>query len=126
MLVLNFWATWCGPCRNELPVLDGYARMDREAGLRVVAVDFDDPDAPNWRLAQLAAQASLQVARRFDGAYRPVAGALPTSFVVDRAGVLREIHMGAMDAADMNAIVTPLLNAPAPAPGPTAISLQAR
>ena len=38
VVVLNFWATWCVPCREELPLLDRYYRLQRAHGLRVIAV----------------------------------------------------------------------------------------
>src|SRR5476649_1084842 len=42
VVVLNFWATWCEPCRTELPLLNSYFRLRKEAGLRVLAVTTED------------------------------------------------------------------------------------
>src|SRR5476651_1212361 len=42
VLVLNFWATWCVPCKTELPLLDRYYRLQQPAGLRVLAVTTED------------------------------------------------------------------------------------
>src|SRR2546425_12354213 len=44
ILVLNFWATWCGPCVEEVPSLDRFARMFQGHGVEVVAVSVDDDD----------------------------------------------------------------------------------
>ena len=41
VLVLNFWATWCAPCKKELPMLDAFYRLQKQAGLRVLAVTTD-------------------------------------------------------------------------------------
>ena len=121
VVVLNFWATWCGPCRNELPLLDGYARMVKAQGLRVLAVDYNDPTASTQQLRDIARKASLSFVFRFDGDYRPIGGAVPTSFVIDRAGVLRYAGpaktASPSNMAKVNALITPLLAEPAPERG---------
>lgn len=42
VLVLNFWATWCVPCKKELPMMDAYYRLQQHAGLRILAVTTED------------------------------------------------------------------------------------
>jgi len=45
LVLVNFWATWCGPCREEMPLLDAAAKKYAHAGFAVVGVAIDDPDA---------------------------------------------------------------------------------
>ncbi len=87
VLVINFWATWCKPCRQELPLLDTYYQLQQHAGLRVLAVTTED-SLPLSQLKPLAAALTIPMVRRFKGAYGPLKG-VPTNYVIDRDGVLR-------------------------------------
>ena len=112
VLVINYWATWCGPCRNELPLLDAYYKVQGQYGLRVLFVTTDD-SAPISALKPLAKVMSAPLVRRFQGPYG-ILGAVPTNYVIDRKGVLRYAKAGAFDVDALNDILVPLLNEPAP------------
>ncbi|WP_242096930.1 MULTISPECIES: TlpA disulfide reductase family protein [unclassified Sphingomonas] len=113
VVVLNFWATWCGPCKRELPLLDSYYQLRKPNGLRVFAVATEDSLSP-YQLKPLFAKMTIQSARRIKGPYG-VMGALPTNYVIDRAGTIRYAKTGAFDLDDLNALLVPLLREAPPA-----------
>lgn len=113
VVVINFWATWCVPCRTELPTLDAFYKARKDVGLRVFAVTTED-SLPLFQLKKLFAVMHMSPVRRLSGPYRDL-GALPTNYVIDRAGRVRYAKTGAFDLDDLNAVVTPLLREPAPA-----------
>jgi thiol-disulfide isomerase/thioredoxin len=113
VVVLNFWATWCGPCREELPLLDAYYKLQKDAGLRVLAVTTED-SLPSYELKPLAAKLTLPLVLRFSGPYGPINGAVPSNFIIDRAGVLRYAKAASLNLDDLNGVLVPLLNERAP------------
>jgi cytochrome c biogenesis protein CcmG/thiol:disulfide interchange protein DsbE len=114
VVVLNFWATWCAPCRNEMPLLDDYYKAQQRFGLKVFAVSTED-SAPLSKIKPVAALFAISVVRGFRGPYQSL-GAVPTNYVIDRAGVLRYAKANAFTNDSLNAILVPLLQEPAPQP----------
>jgi cytochrome c biogenesis protein CcmG, thiol:disulfide interchange protein DsbE len=117
VVILTFWATWCVPCREELPLLSDYALRHEAQGLRVLAFSLDAPDdlkrvrevARSWHFpVGLLASSSVPGYGRI---WR-----IPVNFTIDRQGVL--IEDGWKDKQPtwtterLERIVTPLLGAP--------------
>ncbi len=95
VVLLNFWGSWCGACREQLPVLSALQARYQRAGLALLSVNLDDaPDAG----VQAAQRAGIPhpilfdkdqiVARAFD------VDTLPLTLVIDRAGVVRQVFEG--------------------------------
>jgi thiol-disulfide isomerase/thioredoxin len=115
VIVLNFWASWCKPCREEMPALDAYYRAHRVEGLEMIAISVEDPDdiAKVRRVMKdFSFPAALASAARTEGYGR--LWRLPVTFVIDRRGVLRFDglkYAKVMDLPALERIVTPLLRA---------------
>lgn len=98
MVLLNFWATWCVPCRAEMPALDALYRAYRHRGFLVLAVNFKEP-APDVRRFVQDTKVSFPVALDVDGSVSralKVRG-LPVSFLLDPDGKLLWKAIGARE-----------------------------
>lgn len=109
VVVLNFWATWCVPCRTELPTLDRYYELRKDAGLRVYAVTTEDSLKP-YQLKKLFDVMHIEPVRSIKGPYDVLGGAVPTNIVIDRNGVVRYAKAGAFTLESLNSLLVPLLN----------------
>ena len=107
VVVINFWATWCVPCRQELPLLDAYYRAHRNKGLVVLAATTED-SVPEYQLRKLFAALAITPLHRLHGPYAPMEG-VPTNFVIDATGVVRHAGAGAFTADVLDDLIGPLL-----------------
>lgn len=113
VVVLNYWATWCVPCRVELPMLDRYYRIQGKHGLKVFAVTTED-SLPAHKLKPLFGALAISPVRKIRGPYSNFT-AVPTNIIIDRAGIIRYAKAGALELDDLNRLLVPLLQEPAPA-----------
>lgn len=112
--IVNFWATWCAPCRTEMPVLDAFYRKHHARGLSMIAISIDE-GVSTRKLQQLTGKFAFPVARIDDVKMprRDVPRALPVTRVYDRSGRLVFATKGdgrsTIDMATLERVVTPLL-----------------
>ncbi len=109
LLLVNFWATWCAPCRREMPALQ--AVSERHAGrLAVVGIAIDDVAAVRDFVAELGIGYAIAVgagdALQTQRAWGNSAGALPYTVLVDAAGIIRWQHLGEVTEDELEALVT--------------------
>jgi len=111
--IVNFWATWCAPCRAEMPAIQAYYERHRDQGLEVLAISMDDP-RHLAEVRKIASAFDFAIALKRDADFRSLGRIwrMPSTFVVDREGVLRKNgHEGdpTVDVDSLEALVTPLL-----------------
>ncbi len=118
VIILNFWATWCAPCKEELPLLELAFRTYAKNRLQVLAVATED-SVPAYQLKPLAGRLTIPLIKTLKGPYEQLDG-VPTNYVIDRTGKLVYAKAGAFNIDTINKFIVPLLNEPLPAEPPPA------
>jgi thiol-disulfide isomerase/thioredoxin len=121
VVLLHFWASWCYPCLQELPLIDKFAHDTKARGLDIVSVSLDDPTRMGPRVAALLRKSAPHLTPhiiQFGNADDLIAavdprweGAIPALFVYDHLGQLRGNLIGAAERAELDALVGGLLKA---------------
>ena len=97
VVLVDFWASWCGPCRESLPVLDKLSKTYRDQGLVVVGVNIDKtPELAREFLSKNKLSLSFAVVndKKHEVAARYAPPTMPSSYVIDREGRVRSVHAG--------------------------------
>jgi len=98
VVLLDFWATWCAPCRTEIPLLVDLQKKYGNQGLQVIGISLDDdPKAvrgfyKQFKMNYPVAIGDANLAERYGG----ILG-LPVNFVIDREGRIHTKHLGEVD-----------------------------
>ena len=118
-VLVNFWATWCAPCRKELPMFETLYRRHRSQGLEVVAISIDE-GASRTDVQALARGLTYPVTMVHDASRNGFAmpDALPLTYVIDAQGVIRARftpRRSGLTEQDVTAAILPLLTTPSSA-----------
>ncbi len=102
VVMVNFWATWCGPCRQEMPHLNKLYDKYRDAGFVLLGVNIDDNAAKATELAgklgltfPVLLDTDKTVSKLYD------IGSMPATVVIDREGRVRHLHRGYREGVEL-------------------------
>ena len=110
VVMINFWASWCGPCRQEMPLLDSIYKQYKDMGFTLLGVNVE-PDAHNasaWlKKTPVSYPILLDPKSQVSQLYQ--VQAMPTTVIIDRQGIVRFVHSGYLPGDEnqyMNSIRT--------------------
>jgi peroxiredoxin len=95
VVMVNFWATWCGPCQQEMPLLDQMYKKYKPAGFTLIGVNVDKEAPPVKELLArkpVSFPVLLDPANQVSKAYH--VDEMPSSVIIDRKGQIRYLHRG--------------------------------
>jgi peroxiredoxin len=117
VVLLNFWATWCGPCKLEIPWFVEFEQKYKDKGFSVVGVSMDEE---GWNvikpfLAEEKVNYRVLLGNDTVGTLYGGVDSLPTTFVIDREGRIAATHIGLVSKSDYQDEIVPLLENKQPA-----------
>ncbi|HYO82282.1 MAG TPA: TlpA disulfide reductase family protein [Bryobacteraceae bacterium] len=128
VVLLNFWATWCGPCKIEIPWFIEFEQKYKDRGFAVLGVAMDDegwevvkPYIVKNKVNYRTVMGTDMVAQQYGGVE-----SLPTTFVIDKDGRIASTHIGLISKGDYENEIVQLLDSRADAGRDSGVSTHAR
>ncbi len=111
VVVVNFWATWCGPCKAEIPGFLEVYQQYKSKGLEIVGISLDQegwkpvkPFIDRYKITYPVVVGDAKLAEAYGGI-----DAIPTTFIVDKKGNIAKRHIGYMDKKTFEDLIKDLL-----------------
>jgi cytochrome c biogenesis protein CcmG, thiol:disulfide interchange protein DsbE len=109
VVMVNYWATWCAPCRKEMPKLDAFYKRRRAQGLEIIGISIDfERDVEKARRAARAVSYPVALAKAITDDGFGIPKGVPVTWVIDVDGTVRDMFIDVRDEL-LNRIVVPLL-----------------
>lgn len=108
VVVINYWATWCAPCKAEMPMMHRYFKANQARGLEMFGVTTED-SVSRTQLKKVSELLSYPLSNRMSSGYGSIDNAVPSTYIIDRKGIVRHARKGAYTEREFKAALDPLL-----------------